>query len=255
MKGTIIITGGTGLLGTSLVIQLVKNGYFVIITTRGLDKQELFLDKNQLENYRKNIIFLELDYLKDQSIQNFVKELERNSIKPTAIIHNARSLDTTKIEKDGRSLAENFLNEFKIGVVGPYELTYEITKSRIGVDFKNIIFISSIYGVVAPNPAIYDDFEQQSPIQYGVTKAAQIHLSKELSVRLAKKGIRVNTISLGGIKGRADSSFIERYSELTTQKRMLDLDDCIKPIVFLLEDGSSGMNGHNLIIDSGWTVW
>ena len=142
-----------------------------------------------------------------------------------------------------------------MGIVGPYTLNNLLIDSNSGTKLDNIIFISSIYGVVAPTPSLYDNFEHQSPIQYGVTKAAQIHLTKELAVRYSSKGIRVNAISLGGIKGRVKESFIDKYSKLNPQNKMLSVSDVLKPIEFLIKNDSESITGHNLIVDGGWTIW
>ncbi|MDO5978852.1 SDR family oxidoreductase [Flavivirga spongiicola] len=251
---TIIITGGTGLIGKELTLYLLKEGYNVVISSRGTNKEE-FISANQLQEYEGNLEVLELDYFKNSSINSFVEGLVRLNICPDSIIHNARSLDTLKIEENGQSSVENLLSEFRMGIVGPYELNNSILNSSIGNKLKNIIVISSIYGIVGPTPSLYKDFKRQSPIQYGITKAAQIHLTKELAVRLADRGIRVNAISYGGVEGRADEKFKERYSKFTPLKRMLNTKEVIKPVGFLLSDGASGMTGHNLIVDGGWTIW
>lgn len=251
---TVIITGGTGLVGKTLTIYLLKKGYRTIISSRTSNKQKFILENN-LEEFEENFEVFQLDYFSNNSIEDFIENLQKKNIHPEVIIHNARSLDTLKIEDDGQSSSENFLAEYQMGVVGPYRLNNSILDSSVGDKLENIIFISSIYGVVGPTPRLYDNFEHQSPIQYGITKAAQIHLTKELAVRFSSKGIRVNAISLGGIKGRSKQSFVDKYSKLNPQNRMLSVDDVIKPIEFLMKDDSGSITGHNLIVDGGWTIW
>lgn len=251
---TIIITGGTGLIGRELTAYFLKQGNRIIISSRNRDKEN-FISKNQLQEYKENLEILELDYFNKSSVSSFVKELIRLNIYPDSIIHNARSLDTLKVEENGESSVDNLLGEYRVGVVGPYELNNSILNSLIGNNLKTIIIISSIYGVVGPNPNLYEDFKRQSPIQYGTTKAAQIHLTKELAIRFADDGIRVNAISYGGVEGRADQKFKEKYAKFTPLKRMLNIEEVIKPVEFLLNDGASGITGHNLIVDGGWTIW
>ena len=251
---TIILTGGTGLIGKALTLNLLKQGNKVVITTR-VPNREKFIFENKLEDFEDSFEVLELDYFKKSTIPSFVDKLIQLKIFPDAIIHNARSLETLKIEKNGESSDENLSGEYKVGVIGPYLLNNTLLNSSIGNNLKNIIIISSIYGVVGPTISLYDDFNNQSPIQYGITKAAQIHLSKELAIRYADAEIRVNTVSFGGVEGRANEEFKKRYSNLTPLKAMLNLNEVIKPIDFLLSDGASGMTGHNLIVDKGWTLW
>ena len=174
---TVIITGGTGLVGKALTTHMLKKKYKVIVSST---KPTInFLSENRLENYSDDFHCLHLDYFNSDSMADFVNTLEKEKIYPEVIIHNARSLKSLKVEPNGKSSNQSFFAEFQMGVVGPYELNNLILDSNIGSKLKNIIFISSIYGIVAPTPKLYDNFEQQSPIQYGIAKAAQIHLTKE----------------------------------------------------------------------------
>ncbi len=252
---TIVITGGTGLVGKQLVLRLLKKGHRIIITTRNKDKRKQLIKELDLDGLENNLLLLEVDFLKNTYVENFIDFFKKEKIYPEVIIYNARSLDMLAIGEDGTSSIENIMGEFKLGVAIPYELTMNILKSDFGKALKNIIFVSSIYGVVAPTPYLYDDFAQQSPIQYGISKASQIHLTKELAVRLSDKNIRVNSVSFGGVKGRTPDEFIKKYSSLNPQNRMLEPVEVANPVEFLVSDGSIGMTGHNLIYDSGWTIW
>ena len=117
------------------------------------------------------------------------------------------------------------------------------------------MYISSIYGIVPPNKNLYSDNYNSSPIQYGVSKAALIHLSKELAVRFSDLDISVNTISYGGIEGRSTNDFKNKYSKLTPSGHMLTLEDICSPIIFLLSQKNKSITGHNLVIDGGYTIW
>ena len=104
--------------------------------------------------------------------------------------------------------------------------------------------IGSQYGSVAPNPNLYENFILESPIQYGVTKSALHHLTKELAVRLAPS-IRVNSVAYGGFKVDNKKEFVDKYSKLNPGKRMLNLEEVGGPVNFLLDSNeSSSINGH-----------
>ena len=237
-----------------MVKYFLGKGYLVVTTTTKLDL-EIYLKDNNLERFRKDIYLFQLDYKQKNSIKDFVDSVKKLEIRISYIIHNARSLDTLKIQDNGWSLSQDMLDEYKIGVVGPYELTKCLLGTEYATYLKSIIFISSIYGLVGPNPMLYEDINSQSPVQYGLTKSAQIHLTKELAIRLREKGIRVNCVSLGGVKGRADSLFSSRYEKLSPQGRMLEIEDVPGAIEFLINDSSSAITGHNLLVDGGWTLW
>ena len=110
-------------------------------------------------------------------------------------------------------------------------------------------------GSVAANPALYQGDSTQSPIQYGLAKSALHHLTKELAVRFSSDNIRVNCIAYGGIDGRVDSTFIQRYSALAPMGRMLNEEEVIGPLEFLMTNSSSSITGHTIAADGGWTVW
>ncbi|MDT0649649.1 SDR family oxidoreductase [Autumnicola edwardsiae] len=248
---TVLITGGSGKVGLQLLKHFLKKGFLVVTTTRNRNK---FL-KNKIEDlpseYLENLNIIEVDFSLENAIETIMAFIDKQKIEIDSVVHNARSLDYLKIEQDHSVSKKNFLGEFDMDVVFPYHLSLRLEKDG---SLKNIIFISSMYGVVAPTPNLYEKFHESSPIHYGVCKAAQIHLTKELAVRLAPE-TRVNCVSFGGIKGRTNEGFLKRYEKLTPQKRMLEEEDVIGPVDFLLSKNSESMTGQNLIIDGGWSIW
>jgi NAD(P)-dependent dehydrogenase (short-subunit alcohol dehydrogenase family) len=254
MKKTILITGGTGKIGTQLVLHLMSKGYFVVFTGRTKLEIDLLLSKIPALVSSELGLGLVIDLEINDSGKILGKMLEDRDIWPDCLVNTVRSTEYLKVAADGITSRSNWIGEFLLGIISFYELAMELSlNKRSGL--KNIINVSSMYGIVPPNPSLYENPQQESPIQYGVIKAAQIHLVKELAVRLAKLGIRVNTISYGGVEGRADPSFIERYGKLCPLGRMLKDEEVAGGIDFLISDGSIGMTGHNLIVDGGWTVW
>lgn len=250
---SILITGATGKIGKMLTEHFLSEGHQVIGTTTNLKKIENFkIVLSQKGVPTEQLHGLELDFGAADALRKVEEYLAGGQIKPTVVIHNARSLDSLSINEKGETDPQHLLNEYQMAVVFPYQLTNLLKKNG---SLKNVIFIASIYGVVAPNRQLYTDLKHSSPIQYGVAKAAQIHLTKELAVRLADEGIRVNCVSFGGLKGRAPEDFAAKYKALTPMGGMLQDEEVIKPVDFLVGEGSASMTGHNLIVDGGWTAW
>lgn len=246
--GKILITGGTGVIGTKLVADMIADGHNVQFTTRSKVRGQDLIDRLKIpKNQCKSLV---LDFKDENALENLSKQI---TDLPDTIIHNARSLETLGIDKNGRISKKNFQQEFYNGITLPYQINNRLLD--INSPLKDIIFISSMYGNVAPNPSLYDNFNYQSSINYGVVKAAQIHLTKELAVRLAKKGIRVNVISYGGVEGRVDKDFKNRYNKLVPSGRMLNLDDLYPPVKYIIDNPNLNMTGENLKVDGGWTIW
>ena len=97
--------------------------------------------------------------------------------------------------------------------------------------------------------------DKQPTINYGTVKAALNHLTKELAVRLADKKIQVNSVSYGGVRGNQNKLFQKKYSNLSPQNKMISKNELFGVIEFLISDKSVNINGHNIIVDGGWTIW
>lgn len=249
MKNNIIfLTGGTGLVGKKLISDLNLKRFNIYFTSR--NKKSIIEIE---EIYKKSKYFVKgicIDFEKE-NYENILKIFFKNNIYPFALINNARNIENLKTN-NGVTSSINFIKEFKLNVVLPYSLAIFFNKSST---LKKIINISSIYGIVPPNKNLYIDNYNSSPIQYGVSKAALNHLSKELAVRFSDSNISVNTISYGGIEGRATNDFKNKYSNLTPSGNMLTLEEISAPIIFLLSPKNNSITGHNLVIDGGYTIW
>ncbi len=242
----VLITGGSGLIGAKIINELNNCNYNLYFTSRS------FKNIKEIENkYKNSKLFVKgirVDFENDNFLKIFEKFYKTNT-PPSAIINNVRNVNNLKVE-NGVTSINFFQKELNLNVIVPYSLSIYHSNTNY---LKKIINISSIYGIVPPNFNLYLDKYNSSPIQYGVSKAALIHLTKELAVRFSEKKILVNAVSYGGVNGRVTSAFEKKYSRLTPINKMLNLDDVATPILFLLTNNY--INGHNLIIDGGYTIW
>lgn len=124
----------------------------------------------------------------------------------------------------------------------------------------SIIQTSSTYGLVGPDPRIYEGSEYlghqiNTPPVYAASKAAVVGLTKYLATYWAPFGIRVNTLVPGGIESGQNETFKANYSARTPLGRMAHRDEMVGAVVYLASDASSYMTGQELIVDGGWTAW
>lgn len=251
MSSSILITGGTGKFGRKFVKHFAAKGWNVYFTSTSLTKGEEFIECESLPDTVKTI---EVDLMQKTSPGLLAEKLAQDGVRINHLVNNARSLASLKVNEAGETEREHFLAEYLMDVIVPYELSMALYKTQLG-NLKTITNIGSQYGVVAANPYLYDNHAKQSPIQYGVAKAALIHLTKELAVRFAPQKIRVNCIAYGGVEGRVDSVFKQKYAKLTPSQRMLNESELVAPLESLIHDGSSAITGHTLVADGGWSLW
>jgi NAD(P)-dependent dehydrogenase (short-subunit alcohol dehydrogenase family) len=249
---TILITGATGKIGRALVHHFAHQGDVVIAAGRsGKALDQLASD---LRSQARSIYTLRADLLQTGGVEEVVSGLTNIGVHPDCIVNNARNASFLGVDHQGLVSRENFLREFELDVVVPYELVMALA-SKSGVSLRSVVNIGSQYGTVAPNLKLYVDPVRESPLHYGVSKAALAHLTKELAVRLAPQGVRVNCVALGGVEGRVDDAFARRYAALCPGGRMLREDEVAGPVDMLLSDAASAITGHILVADNGWSVW
>ncbi|HEX2547762.1 MAG TPA: SDR family oxidoreductase [Ramlibacter sp.] len=123
-----------------------------------------------------------------------------------------------------------------------------------------IVNTLSIYGIVAPDQRIYEGSEYlgrpiNTPAIYSASKAGLWGLTQYLASYWGGRGVRVNAITPGGVFSGQNETFVGNYSQRVPLGRMATREDIVNGMVFLASDASSYLNGHNLVVDGGWTVW
>ncbi len=251
MTDTILITGGTGKFGRKFVAHFAEKGWTVIFTSTCQERAEEFIAE---QGFHSNVMAYESDLAGEKAAAQLVERIQRSGLTVNHLVNNARSLESLKTNMLGQTEREEFQGEYLMDVVVPYELSIALFNAQPD-QLETVTNIGSQYGAVAANPSLYDNYPAQAPIQYGVSKAALSHLTKELAVRFASKNVRVNCISYGGVEGRVDDTFLKRYAELTPSRRMLKESELVGPLELLISSNCSAVTGHTLSADGGWTLW
>ena len=117
-----------------------------------------------------------------------------------------------------------------------------------------MVNVASIYGILGPDFSVYKGTEMTMPAAYSAIKGGVINFTRYLASYYAPYGVRVNSVSPGGIFNNQNNIFVEQYENKVPMGRLGKPKEVAEPVSFLLSDESSYITGHNLMVDGGWTV-
>ena len=252
----VVLTGAGGLLGTQYAEGLSQYGANMELADIDFSRCKE-LANTLSKKYDVNPLPIKVDISNKKSVQSMVKKILKKYSKIDVLINNAAYQGNDKIRKTKFSdLPLSIWNKaISVNLTGMFLCSQEIGKVMEKQKRGVLINISSTYGIVAPDQRIYGNSGQNAAIFYSATKSAVLNLSRYLASYWQEKGIRVNTLSPGGVEKGQESEFIKKYSEKTMLGRMAKKDEYVGAILYLASDASSYMTGSNLIVDGGWTAW
>lgn len=253
---TIVLTGAAGYLAKSYVDGLSQVGANIVLSDinyQGCKK----IEKQIREKYDVDPLSVKLDLTNSKSIKNMISKITKKYSSIDVLINNAAYQGDKKIRSAGFEKLElsTWNQAINVNLTGIFLLCQQIGKIMSKQKSGNIINISSIYGMVGADQRIYGKSGLNSPAFYAATKSAILNLTRYLASYWNRTGIRVNTLSLGGVENNQAKDFIKKYSQKSMIGRMARNDEYVGALIFLASSASSYMTGSNLVIDGGWTAW
>jgi NAD(P)-dependent dehydrogenase (short-subunit alcohol dehydrogenase family) len=259
-----VITGGAGMLGTTYAWALGHAGAHPVIADLDADAAAgLALDITEETGQRA--LGLRLDVADPESVERMVRLSLENFGRLDGLVNNA-AIDP-KFDREGAGEHTDRFEDFPleawkealdVNVTGMFLCAQAVTRVMREQGQGVIVNVSSTYGLVGPDQRLYEREGQPpsyKPVSYSVSKAAVLGLTRYLATYLAGTGIRVNTLTPGGVLADHDDEFVQRYSSRTVLGRMAVREEMASALLFLLSDASSYMTGSNLVVDGGWTAW
>lgn len=258
---TAIVTGALGLIGKEHCKALSEAGANVVVTD---------INQKLCEEFAKtlptNSLGIFVDVTKPESLRHCRDIILKEFGHIDVLVNNAAINDMFEDPKAARqqSKFENYPLELwqksvDVNLTGVFLCSQVFGSEMAKQKYGSIINIASTYGMTAPDQSLYtkEDGSQSfyKPPAYSATKGAVIMFTKYLAAYWGKDGVRVNTLTPGGVENSQDEFFIQKYSTKTPLGRMAKPHDYKGALIFLASDASSYMTGANLVVDGGWTCW
>ena len=163
------------------------------------------------------------------------------------LVNNAGVLEMGSIENSSLEQYDRVMN---VNLRAVYHLTMLAVPHLIKTQ-GNIVNVSSVNGIRS-FPGV---------LAYNISKAGLDQFTRCVSLELAPKGVRVNSVNpgviitelqkRGGLNDEAYANFLERSKQTHALGRPGNVDEVAKAIVFLASDDASFTTGCNLPVDGG----
>lgn len=261
----VLITGAAGLLGQKHAQAIAGAGGTPVLTDISTPALAALASRLQ-QQYGVTCPFFAMDVTCEESIRLVHQKLQQANTPIHTLINNAAR--NPAVSKDGLQQAnrlENFdmgtwQQDIAVGLTGAMLCAKVFGTAMAQRGKGNIINVSSDLGVIAPDQRLYrkdgvpDDQQDVKPVTYSVIKHGLLGLTKYLATYWLGQ-VRCNALSPGGVWNDQPQTFLSQIQERIPMGRMAHADEYQGAIVFLASEASSYMNGGNLVIDGGRSIW
>ena len=240
-----VITGGSRGLGLEMATALADAGSSVVITAR----RDEWLKPAEAELRAKgfNVLAVACDVSVPEQVAAVVRATVETFGRLDILINNAGiswggPAETMSVEKWRQVFETNATGTFLMSQAAGNEMR----------DGGSIINIASVAGITGLEANVLD------AVGYSASKGAIITLTRDLAVKWAKRGIRVNAIAPGFFDTRLSHSLLERTQQkiesLTPMGRIGRPGELGGVAVFLASAASSYITGQVIAVDGGLTA-
>jgi NAD(P)-dependent dehydrogenase (short-subunit alcohol dehydrogenase family) len=247
----VLVIGAGGLLGTKVTKYALEQGAKVIAVDLALENLQKRLSKDGIDITNSNLSCASLDITIEEDVIKFFE----SGIKITGAVNCTYPRNKAYGAHFFDVKISDFNENLSLHLGSAFLFTQQCAKYfNLNKKPFSLVNISSIYGVIAPKFEIYDSTSMSMPVEYAAIKSAILHLSKYAIKYVNNSLFRINSVSPGGIFDNQPKPFLNAYKELTNGEGMLDVEEVIGSILFLLSEQSKFVTGQNIVVDDGFSL-
>ena len=238
-----VITGAARGIGLATTEKFLSEGWRVAMLD--IDGKTQDQSHKKLQG-RDNAISIHCDVSRTKQVAAAVKKIEARFSRIDTLVNNAgiavfKPVMDTSFEEWSKVMATN--------LSGPFVCTQACVPAMLRGGGGCVINITSISGVRASTLRV----------AYGTSKAALMHLTKQLAAELGAQGIRVNAVSPGPVdtamaKEVHTPDIRANYHDNIPLNRYGYESELAEAIFFLSSDKASYINGTVLNVDGGFAA-
>jgi NAD(P)-dependent dehydrogenase (short-subunit alcohol dehydrogenase family) len=253
-----IVTGAAGLLGEQHGLALAESGAHVVLADLNVDLCEQRAQELMAQNPVRALA-LRGDVTRKESWNTLAEQVLAEFGRIDILVNNAAFTDKSRSANYGAEFSdfpvEDWHQILEVNLTGSFLGCQVVGRHMVQQGAGSIVNIASLYGVVSPNHRLYPGTGASQPVAYSVSKSGVISLTRYLATLWAEQGVRVNSITPGGVYDRHPELFLNRYAQQSPMGRMAKKDEMRGALIYLASAASDYCTGHNLVVDGGWTAW
>lgn len=242
MSRVVLVTGGTGGIGSAIALEMAKNGYDVVVSYVQAEDKAKDLQKT-IAGHGVRSMCIQADVSKEADVDAMVTKIEEELGGVDILINNA-GIDLPDLFSN--KTAEQFRHVLDVNVVGAYNCAKRVYRHMLAQEYGRIINISSTNGMNTYYPMCFD---------YDASKAALNALTHDLAVQFAPY-VHVNAIAPGFIGTEKelegyDPEFLKEETDKILVKRYGRPEEVASLVRFLVSEEADFINNTIIRIDGG----
>ena len=248
-----VVSGSTGGIGRAIAEGLAKSGASVTINGRGAERVAAALQEMQAAIPDAKLDGVAADLATAEGVEAFIGHAADTDI----LVNNLG----TAVPKAFEALKdEDWLSLFQTNVMSGVRMTRHYLPAMVKRGWGRVVFISSESAVNIP----------KEMIDYGMTKTAQLAISRGLAEQVAGSGVTVNAVLPGPTRSEGLSRYVKAAAEAqgVTQeaieqqflthmrptsliKRFATTEEVANMVVYVCSEQASATTGAALRVDGG----
>lgn len=235
-----LITGASGGIGREISQALAKSGFSIFLHYYQNKEAIEELSQELKSRYSdQEFIVVQADLSQDNG-WHVLKKIDQPI---DCLVHNCSQSHVGLITDVTKLTLEKFIT---LNITNPFLITQELLPQMIRVKRGNIIFITSIWGIVGSSMEVL----------YSMMKGAQNSFVKALARELAPSHINVNAVAPGAIETKMMGVFDEETRQLVCDDipagRFGQPEEVAALVEFLVSDQANYINGQVVSINGAW---
>jgi NAD(P)-dependent dehydrogenase (short-subunit alcohol dehydrogenase family) len=248
-----VVSASTAGIGRAIAEGLARAGAAVVINGRGEERVNAALAAMRAAFPTTTIDGIAADLGTAEGVASFVQRASEADI----LVNNLGVASPKPFEA---ITDEDWLNLFQINVMSGVRLTRHYLPRMVERGWGRVVFISSESGVNIP----------KEMIDYGVTKTAQLAVSRGVAESVAGAGVTVNAVLPGPTRSEVlerlirpaaeargvpleviEKEFLDAMRPTTLIKRFSTTEEVANMVVYVCSEQASATSGAALRVDGG----